>query len=119
MAKNVKNAFVGVNITSNELVEQVFQEGCLPRNYEIKTYIGTENFEKALRMARRNVMKVFDIEGLNEKLNPYFDLKNQTNIPLEKDTVFTVLLFNPTPQKPLLYYDYENPNSSKPSKPQR
>jgi hypothetical protein len=106
-----KNVFIGVNITSNELVEQSFQDGSLPRNYEVRTYIGTAAFEKALRMTKRRVLKVFDIQGLNEKLNPYFDMKSQTNIPLPKDTVFTVLLFK-SPQKPRLYYDHTNPFSS-------
>lgn len=100
----MKNVFIGVNITSNELVEQSFVNGCLPPNYEMKTYKGTAAFEKALRMTKRRVLKVFDIQGINEKLNPYFDLKNQTNIPLPKDTIFTVLSF--VNKKPVQNYEF-------------
>ena len=100
----MKNIFIGVNITSNELVEQSFVNDCLPPNYEVKTYIGTAAFEKALRMTKRRVLKVFDIQGLNEKLNPYFDMQSQTNIPLPKDTVFTVLSY--INKKPTRNYEY-------------
>jgi hypothetical protein len=58
-----KTIHVGVNITPNELTEQLFLRGKLPKNYEVKSF-DLKGFNKYLTKLKENfTVKPYDING--------------------------------------------------------
>jgi hypothetical protein len=55
--------YVGVNITANELTEQLFVDDKLPKNYELRTY-EKEGFNRMLRMTKPNILETRNINGV-------------------------------------------------------
>lgn len=54
--------YVGVNITPNELTEQLFVADKLPKNYECRTY-DKKGFQTMLKMSKPNILETRNIKG--------------------------------------------------------
>jgi hypothetical protein len=74
--------FVGVNITSNELTEQLFLDNKLPKNYQVRTYPNRKDFETMLKMSKPTILQIRDINGISS-FNPYLQTANEDDIFVE------------------------------------
>ncbi len=66
---------VGVNITPNELTEQLFMDDKLPKNYEVRSY-DKKGFQAMLKMSKPNILDTRNINGVCD-FNSYLQPQSQ------------------------------------------
>lgn len=66
---------VGVNITPNELTEQLFMDDKLPKNYEVRSY-DKKGFQTMLKMSKPNILDTRNINGVCD-FNAYLQPQSQ------------------------------------------
>ena len=102
---------IGVNITPNELTEQLFMDDKLPKNYEVRSY-DKKGFQTMLKMSKPTIMSICDSSGVcnfnvylqpqsQEKPDSLVVLKNKLLEPQnEEEPEFLVILKRKFAYKP-------------------
>jgi hypothetical protein len=83
---------VGVNITPNELTEQLFLDDKLPKNYEVRSY-DKKGFQTMLKMSKPTILDTRNIDGICD-FNSYLQPQNQ------EEPEFLVILKRKFAKKP-------------------